>query len=86
MFPLEGFTKVKVYDGVGLVIKEGPNYEVKIVTNDKSIDNIIQNFIKNEITTTNYEDYTILSHDLKSDIFIIICTCTFHISRSFVVA
>ena len=34
MFPLEGFTKVKVYDGVGLVIKEGPNYEVKIVTND----------------------------------------------------
>jgi hypothetical protein len=37
---LEGFTKVKVYDGVGLVIKEGPNYEVKIVTNDKIIDNI----------------------------------------------
>ena len=35
-----------------------------------SIDVIIQNFIKNEITTTNYEDYTILSHDLKSDIFI----------------
>ena len=35
-----------------------------------SIDDIIQNFIKNEITTTNYEDYTILSHDLKSDIFI----------------
>ena len=40
VFPLEGFTKVKVYDGVGLVIKEGPNYEVKIVTNDKIIDNI----------------------------------------------
>lgn len=40
LFPLEGFTKVKVYDGVGLVIKEGPNYEVKIVTNDKIIDNI----------------------------------------------
>lgn len=40
MFPLEGFTKVKVYDGVGLVIKEGLNYEVKIVTNDKIIDNI----------------------------------------------
>lgn len=39
-FPLEGFTKVKVYDGVGLVIKEGPNYEVKIVTNDKVLDNI----------------------------------------------
>jgi hypothetical protein len=40
VFPLEGFTKVKVYDGVGLVIKEGPNYEVKIVTNDKVLDNI----------------------------------------------
>jgi hypothetical protein len=40
MFPLEGFTKVKVYDGVGLVIKEGLNYEVKVVTNDKIIDNI----------------------------------------------
>jgi hypothetical protein len=40
LFPLEGFTKVKVYDGVGLVIKEGLNYEVKIVTNDKIIDNI----------------------------------------------
>ena len=40
VFPLEGFTKVKVYDGVGLVIKEGLNYEVKIVTNDKIIDNI----------------------------------------------
>jgi len=40
VFPLEGFTKVKVYDGVGLVIKEGPNYEVKVVTNDKILDNI----------------------------------------------
>jgi hypothetical protein len=40
LFPLEGFTKVKVYDGVGLVIKEGPNYEVKVVTNDKILDNI----------------------------------------------
>lgn len=40
IFPLEGFTKVKVYDGVGLVIKEGLNYEVKVVTNDKIIGNI----------------------------------------------
>jgi len=40
VFPLEGFTKVKVYDGVGLVIKEGPNYEVKVVTNHKILDNI----------------------------------------------
>ncbi|MCU0349225.1 MAG: DUF2807 domain-containing protein [Flavobacterium sp.] len=40
VFPLEGFTKVKVYDGVGLSIKEGPNYEVKIVTNDKILDQI----------------------------------------------
>ena len=24
-FPLENFTKIKVYDGVGLVVKEGPN-------------------------------------------------------------
>lgn len=39
-FPLEGFTKLKVYDGVGLVIKEGTNYEVKVVTNDKIIGNI----------------------------------------------
>lgn len=33
-FPLEGFTKVKVYDGVGLVIKEGPDYEVRIETSE----------------------------------------------------
>lgn len=39
-FPLEGFTKIKVYDGVGLVIKEGPNYEVKITTSDKIIGDI----------------------------------------------
>lgn len=40
IFSLENFTKVKVYDGVGLVIKEGPNYEVKIETSDNIIDNI----------------------------------------------
>lgn len=40
LFPFEGFTKVKVYDGVGLVIEEGPNYEVKVVTNDKILENI----------------------------------------------
>jgi len=39
-FPLENFTKIKVYDGVGLVIKEGPNYEVRIETSDNIIDNL----------------------------------------------
>jgi hypothetical protein len=39
-FPLDNFTKIKVYDGVGLVIKEGPNYEVKIETSDNIIDNL----------------------------------------------
>lgn len=39
-FPLENFSKIKVYDGVGLVVKEGPNYEVKIKTSDNIIDNL----------------------------------------------
>ena len=39
-FPFEGFSRVKVYDGVGLVVKEGPNYEVKIKTSDNIIDNL----------------------------------------------
>ena len=39
-FLLENFTKIKVYDGVGLIIKEGPNYEVKIETSDNIIDNL----------------------------------------------
>lgn len=39
-FPLENFSKIKVYDGVGLVIKEGPNYEVKITTSDNIIDDL----------------------------------------------
>ena len=39
-FPFEGFSKIKVYDGVGLVVKEGPNYEVKIKTSDNIIDNL----------------------------------------------
>ena len=39
-FPLEGFTKVKVHEGVGLIIKEGPSYEVRIETSDNIIDNI----------------------------------------------
>ena len=39
-FPLENFTKIKVYDGVGLVVKEGPNYEVKVVTSDNIIDDL----------------------------------------------
>ncbi len=39
-FPLENFTKIKVYDGVGLVVKEGPNYEVKVVTSDNIINDL----------------------------------------------
>ncbi|MVO10609.1 hypothetical protein GOQ30_15655 [Flavobacterium sp. TP390] len=33
-FPYENFTKIKVYTGVGLVIKEGPIYEVKVETKE----------------------------------------------------
>lgn len=40
VFPVEDFTKIKVYSGVGLVVKEGDAYEVKIVTSDNIIDNI----------------------------------------------
>jgi hypothetical protein len=40
MFLLENFTKIKVYDGVGLVIKEGANYEVKVLTSDNILDNL----------------------------------------------
>jgi hypothetical protein len=40
LFPLDNFTKIKVYEGVGLVIKEGANYEVKIETSDNIIDNL----------------------------------------------
>jgi len=39
-FSYDTFTKVKVYSGVGLVIKEGPEYEVKIVTSENIIDDI----------------------------------------------
>ena len=39
-YPIESFTKVKVYSGVGLVVKEGPNYEVKITTSDNIIDDL----------------------------------------------
>jgi len=39
-FPLEDFTKIKVYDGVGLIVKEGPSYEVKIKTSDNIIDDL----------------------------------------------
>uniref|UniRef100_UPI004048F22E GIN domain-containing protein n=1 Tax=Flavobacterium sp. TaxID=239 RepID=UPI004048F22E len=39
-FPLDNFTKIKVYDGVGLIVKEGSNYEVKIETSDNIIDNL----------------------------------------------
>ena len=40
LFPLENFTKIKVYDGVELVIKEGTNYEVKVITSDNILDNL----------------------------------------------
>lgn len=40
IFPYDNFTKVKVYSGVGLVVKEGPEYEVKIETRDNIKDNI----------------------------------------------
>lgn len=39
-FPLEGFTKIKVYSAIELVVKEGANYEVKIITSDNIIDNL----------------------------------------------
>lgn len=39
-FPLENFTKIKIHDGVGLVIKEGLNYEVKITTTDNILPNL----------------------------------------------
>jgi hypothetical protein len=39
-FPLENFSKIKVYDAVGLVVKEGPNYEVKVKTSENIIDEI----------------------------------------------
>lgn len=39
-FPLESFSKIKVYDGVGLVVKEGSNYEVQVKTSDNIIDDL----------------------------------------------
>lgn len=39
-FSYDSFTKVKVYSGVGLVVKEGPEYEVRIETRDNIKDNI----------------------------------------------
>jgi hypothetical protein len=40
-FPLDNFTKIKVYQGIGLVIKEGPIYEVKVKTADNILDNLV---------------------------------------------
>ena len=40
LFPLENFTKIKVYDGVELVIKEGANYEDKVITSENILDNL----------------------------------------------
>ncbi|WP_130734813.1 head GIN domain-containing protein [Flavobacterium sp. J27] len=39
-FPLEGFHKIEVHDGVALLVKEGPEYEVKIETRDNILNNI----------------------------------------------
>ncbi len=39
-YPVSDFNKIKVYSGVGLVIKEGENYEVKVVTSDNIQDEI----------------------------------------------
>lgn len=39
-FPYENFTKIKAYSGIGLVVKEGADYEVKIETRDNIKDNI----------------------------------------------
>lgn len=39
-FPYQNFTKIKVYEGIGLVVKEGPNYEVKIAAPSSILDNI----------------------------------------------
>ena len=39
-YQIENFTKVKVYSGVGLVIKEGANFEVKLTTSENIADNI----------------------------------------------
>lgn len=39
-FSYDSFTKVKVYSGVGLVVKEGPEYEVRIETRDNIKENI----------------------------------------------
>lgn len=39
-YPVADFTKIKVYSGVGLVVKEGENYEVKIETSDNILDEI----------------------------------------------
>jgi hypothetical protein len=39
-FPLENFTKIKVYEGIGLVVKEGTAYEVKIAAPHTILENI----------------------------------------------
>ncbi|NHN25606.1 DUF2807 domain-containing protein [Flavobacterium jejuense] len=39
-FPLESFTKIKIYDGVGLIIKEGLDYEVRVETSENIIDEL----------------------------------------------
>ena len=62
-YSLEGFTKIKVHEGVGLVIKQGPIYNVKVETNAKILENlsfIIENdmlIIKDNSTCNIARDY-----------------------------
>ena len=39
-YPFENFSKIKVFDGIGLVVKEGDKYEVKVETNSTILDNL----------------------------------------------
>jgi hypothetical protein len=39
-YQFNSFDKIKVYDGVGLVVKEGANYEVKIETTENIANNL----------------------------------------------
>ncbi|WP_159780176.1 GIN domain-containing protein, partial [Flavobacterium sp. 9AF] len=62
-YALEGFTKITVHEGIALIIKEGPAYQVNIETNDKILENlslIIENdmlIIKDNSTCNLARDY-----------------------------
>jgi hypothetical protein len=53
MYDLPSFDKIKVYDGVGLVIKQGPVQEIKLVTGKNILDDIE---IKLELDTLKIKD------------------------------